>query len=102
MTSWYISLRWPCTSGRLIDMPPKGWYWWPGSTTGASGKPSALAMKLIWPAQHRACRRLRLQTHNIHSEAIGSLVEPPVHHVKHRFPQLWVLPVQVWLVSPGT
>lgn len=36
-----------------------------------------------------------LGTYDVHTETVSALVEPPVHHVKDSFSELWILPVQV-------
>jgi hypothetical protein len=45
--------------------------------------------------QHRPSLSPKIPTHDVHSESISSLVEPPVHHVKDGLSELGVLPVEI-------
>jgi len=41
---------------------------------------------------------LAKQINYVHSETVGSLIQPPGHHVVYVFSDIWIVPVQVRLL----
>lgn len=55
----------------------------------------SLGDEIDLPFQRQAARASWNKTHDVHSETVGSLVQPPVHHVIDCRPELRVLPVEI-------